>query len=68
MQKTKKRKTNKAFGYLSTHIKACPYCKNPAGWRYGGDEILDYCEHCEKLIEGRTILIKDDEVSNVNKN
>jgi len=33
---------------------SCPFCgaeSTPIGW---GDEVLDYCSECERVIEGET--------------
>ena len=37
----------------------CPYCYNEAGGIGAGDECLDYCHECDKVIEGNTITEDD---------
>lgn len=33
----------------------CPFCKTEAGGIGSGDEFLDYCHECSRIVEGETI-------------
>lgn len=33
----------------------CMCCENEVGGVGAGDEVLDYCHHCERIVEGNTM-------------
>ena len=40
-------------------MRVCPYCYEGAGGIKSGDEYLDYCHECDKLIEGATLDVEE---------
>ena len=41
-------------------MKVCPYCGNEATGVGGGDEFLDFCQECDRIIEGETVESEDE--------
>jgi len=42
-------------------ITVCKFCQNEVAGIGGPTESLDYCEHCERVVEGNTIEENDDD-------
>jgi hypothetical protein len=43
-------------------MELCPYCKEPVSQRQAGeDDWIDFCDHCDVVVEGNTITAEEGE-------